>query len=117
MRGTIAAAICHALYGGTPEDWVGPGTGVDSAGIVRHRQVLDDARVHYLRGYIGAAAEAIREGVNLRGYFVWSLMDLCEWASGYTYPMGLVYVDHATQKRMVKDSAFWYRDLILSQGS
>ena len=43
-------------------------------------------------------------------------MDLCEWAHGYTYPMGLIYVEHATQKRTVKDSAYWYREMISKPG-
>jgi beta-glucosidase len=80
-------------------------------------RVRDPYRQRYLELYLAALARAAKDGADLRGYFVWSLMDLCEWASGYTYPMGLVYVDHATQKRTVKDSAFWYRDLIAAQTS
>jgi len=75
----------------------------------------DPYRQRYLELYLAQLARAIQDGADLRGYFVWSLMDLCEWASGYTYPMGLIYVDHATQKRTIKQSAFWYRDLIRSQ--
>ena len=74
--------------------------------------VCDSERIDYLRGYLGAAAQAIREGVNLKGYFAWSLMDNFEWAEGYRKRFGLVYVDFATQARIPKASAAWYRDLI-----
>ncbi len=77
--------------------------------------VRDPYRQRYLELYLAQLARAIQDGADIRGYFVWSLMDLCEWAAGYTYPMGLLYVDHATQKRTVKDSACWYRDMIRSQ--
>ncbi len=74
--------------------------------------VCDSERIDYLRGYLGAAAQAIREGVNLKGYFAWSLMDNFEWAEGYRKRFGLIYVDFATQARIPKASAVWYRDLI-----
>ncbi len=80
---------------------------VDPAG-----QVLDTQRVEYLHGYLAAAAGAIREGVNLKGYFVWSLLDNFEWAEGFRPRFGLVYVDYATQARVPKASAVWYRELI-----
>jgi beta-glucosidase len=80
---------------------------VDHAG-----QVTDTERVDYLRGYLKAAADAIGEGVNLQGYFVWSLMDNFEWAEGYSKRFGLVYVDYHTQARIPKASAAWYRSLI-----
>ena len=75
----------------------------------------DPYRQRYLELYLNQLARAIQDGADMRGYFVWSLMDLCEWASGYTYPMGLVYVDHATQQRTIKESAFWFRDMIRNQ--
>ncbi|MEX1336124.1 MAG: GH1 family beta-glucosidase [Candidatus Limnocylindrales bacterium] len=75
-------------------------------------QVTDAERVDYLRGYLGAAAEAIGAGVDLRGYFAWSLMDNFEWGEGYRSRFGLVYVDYHTQERIPKASARWYRDLI-----
>jgi beta-glucosidase len=74
--------------------------------------VRDNERVGYLRGYLGAAADAIRAGVDLRGYFAWSLMDNFEWGEGYRSRFGLVYVDYHTQERIPKASARWYRDLI-----
>ena len=74
--------------------------------------VVDGERVEYLRGYLGAAAEAIKAGVDLRGYFAWSLMDNFEWGEGYRSRFGLIYVDYQTQRRIPKASASWYRDLI-----
>jgi beta-glucosidase len=75
-------------------------------------RVHDPFRQRYLELYLNQLVRANHAGADIRGYFVWSLMDLNEWSSGYTYPMGLIHVDHATQKRRIKDSAFWYRDLI-----
>jgi beta-glucosidase len=75
-------------------------------------RVVDPERVEYLRGYLGAAAEAITAGVDLRGYFAWSLMDNFEWGEGYRSRFGLVYVDYQTLRRIPKASASWYRDLI-----
>jgi beta-glucosidase len=75
-------------------------------------RVDDPQRVEYLRGYLGAAAEAIEAGVDLRGYFAWSLMDNFEWGEGYRSRFGLIYVDYGTQRRIPKTSARWYRDLI-----
>jgi beta-glucosidase len=75
-------------------------------------QVRDVERVAYLRGYLGAAAEAIDAGVDLRGYFAWSLLDNFEWGEGYRSRFGLVFVEYGTQRRIPKASAGWYRDLI-----
>lgn len=75
-------------------------------------QVLDTERIAYLHDYLTAAGEAICEGVNLQGYFVWSLLDNFEWAEGYRKRFGLVYVDYLTQTRVPKASVAWYRDVI-----
>lgn len=75
-------------------------------------EVLDIDRIDYLRGYFAAAAQAIADGVDLRGYFVWSLLDNFEWGEGYSKRFGLVYVDYANQQRIPKASAAWYRDKI-----
>jgi beta-glucosidase len=66
--------------------------------------IHDERRVAYLRGHFEAASHAIRDGVPLKGYFVWSLLDNFEWAEGYAKRFGVVYVDYATQQRYVKDS-------------
>ena len=75
-------------------------------------QVFDPRRVAYLRDHFVQAARAIAEGVPLRGYFVWSLLDNFEWAFGYSKRFGLVYTDYATQQRTPKASARWYSRVI-----
>ena len=87
------------------------------------RDVPDDAdyvddveRVDYLRGHIAAAHAALQAGVDLRGYFVWSLLDNFEWAEGYSPRFGLVRVDYATQRRTPKRSFYWYRGVIQRNG-
>lgn len=71
--------------------------------------VMDDARIDYLRQHFNAIAEACDQGVNVRGYFIWSLMDVFSWVNGYTKRYGLFYVDFETQKRYPKESAYWYK--------
>jgi beta-glucosidase len=78
-------------------------------------QVHDPKRVHYLEQHIAAMASARAQGVDIRGYFAWSFLDNFEWALGYLKRFGLVYVDYDTQRRVLKDSARWYRDFITSQ--
>jgi len=75
-------------------------------------QVVDPDRLEYLREHIAACADAIAQGVPLKGYFAWSLLDNFEWASGYAKRFGLVYVDYATQQRIVKSSGQWYADFL-----
>lgn len=79
-------------------------------------EVPDDARVDYLRGHVRACARAIAEGVDLRGYFAWSLLDNFEWQYGYTQRFGLVHVDFETQRRTPKRSFLWYADAIAAHG-
>ena len=74
--------------------------------------VIDNDRIAFLRAYIGAMNEAVAAGADIRGYFVWSLLDNFEWDSGYRVRFGLTYVDYPTQKRIPKSSFNWYRDLI-----
>jgi beta-glucosidase len=78
--------------------------------------VHDVERIAYLRDHLAAVHEAIRAGVPVRGYFVWSLMDNFEWSMGYSKRFGLVHIDYGTQRRTVKDSGWWYRDVIASGG-
>jgi beta-glucosidase len=78
-------------------------------------RVHDAARTRYLESHIGAVREAMRQGVDLAGYMVWSLLDNFEWASGYAKRFGIVYVDYATQQRTLKDSALWYRGFLRQQ--
>lgn len=74
--------------------------------------VRDPRRVDYLRTYIAGLAEAIKQGVPLEGYFVWSLMDNFEWAEGYNKRFGIVYIDYPTQRRVIKESGHWYAALL-----
>jgi beta-glucosidase len=75
-------------------------------------RVHDKARIAYLRTHLIAASRALRQGVDLRGYFAWSLLDNFEWAYGYSKRFGLVQVDYASQQRLVKDSGHFYRAVI-----
>lgn len=70
--------------------------------------VHDSERIDYLYRHMGAAWQAIEDGVNLKGYFVWSLMDNFEWCLGFTKRFGLLYTDYNTGERTVKDSGYWY---------
>jgi beta-glucosidase len=74
--------------------------------------VEDPDRVAFLDGHLRAVAQAVGEGIDVRGYFAWSLMDNFEWEHGYAMRFGLVHVDYETQRRTPKRSALWYRDLI-----
>jgi beta-glucosidase len=74
--------------------------------------VHDSERVDYLARHVAVMRKAIANGVNLIGYNVWSITDNFEWSFGYDSRFGLVYIDYATQKRILKDSGKWYRDLI-----
>ncbi|HYG60379.1 MAG TPA: family 1 glycosylhydrolase, partial [Symbiobacteriaceae bacterium] len=79
-------------------------------------QVDDPKRAAYLRGHLAACHQAIQEGVNLKGYFAWSLMDNFEWGYGYTQRFGIVHVDFKTLKRTPKQSALFFRDVAQQNG-
>jgi beta-glucosidase len=74
--------------------------------------VHDVRRQAYIENHMAAVAQAMTQGVRVDGYFVWSLMDNFEWASGYAKRFGIVRVDYDTQQRTLKDSALWYRDFL-----
>jgi beta-glucosidase len=77
------------------------------------RGVVDDlVRIDYHDAHLRAVAEAIKVGVDVRGYYAWSLMDNFEWAEGYTPRFGLVHVDYETQRRTPKRSFRWYADMV-----
>jgi beta-glucosidase len=82
---------------------------------------IDDGRIHdpervdYLASHIAAVAAACEQGVPMKGYMVWSLLDNFEWASGYAKRFGIVHVDYATQQRTLKDSALWYQAFVQRQ--
>ena len=80
-------------------------------------RVHDADRIDYLREHIGAVGMALRQGVPMAGYMVWSLLDNFEWASGYAKRFGIVHVDYATQRRTPKDSALWLQHLLQQQAA
>ena len=79
-------------------------------------RVADPLRIDYLRKHLAAVHAAIERGVDVRGYFVWSLLDNFEWSAGYSKRFGIVHVDFETQARTPKDSAGFYADVIASNG-
>jgi beta-glucosidase len=80
---------------------------------VNGAEVIEDPdRVAFLQGHVAAVEQAIAEGVDVRGYYVWSLLDNFEWEHGYSQRFGIVYVDFETQRRIPKRSALWYRSRI-----
>lgn len=82
---------------------------------VINQQVHDSQRQRYIARHIAATLEAMRQGVRVDGYFVWSLLDNFEWSSGYAKRFGIVRVDYDTQARSLKDSALWYRNFLTSK--
>ncbi len=79
-------------------------------------KVNDTERLAFFEGYLSAIHEAIANGVNMKGYFIWSLMDNFEWASGYSKKFGITYIEDGTLNRIPKSSALWYRDVIGKNG-
>lgn len=80
---------------------------------VEHDGVVDDeARIEFLRQYLSEYGRAIEDGVPCMAYFLWSLMDNFEWAEGYSKRFGMIHVDYATQRRTLKNSAYWYSHVI-----
>ncbi len=80
-------------------------------------RIDDPLRVWYLRDHLRAAHDAMREGVNLRGYYAWSLFDNFEWSHGFSKRFGLIHVDYATQQRTAKSSAHFYAEVIRTKGA
>lgn len=80
-------------------------------------RVPDGQRIDFLKRYLRALKSAMDEGADVRGYFHWSLLDNFEWAEGYKHRFGLVHVDYQTQQRTLKDSAYWYSNVIQSNGT
>ena len=80
--------------------------------IIVNGEVDDVKRQQYIQDNISQVLRAKREGIKVNGYFVWTLLDNFEWAEGYYPRFGLVYVDFATQKRIIKSSGYWYADFL-----
>lgn len=103
-------------YGNIPLYVTENGAAFEDPSVVDGR-IADHRRIAYLREHLLAARDALRDGVDLRGYFVWSLLDNFEWTHGYAKRFGIVAVDFATQQRRLKDSARFYADVIASDGA
>lgn len=80
-------------------------------------RVHDATRIEFMNSYLLQLRRAIHDGIDVRGYFAWSLMDNFEWQDGFKQRYGLIHVDYTTQHRTLKDSAVWYRDLIHANGA
>jgi beta-glucosidase len=90
--------------------------GADFADTLTGDTVHDVDRISFIEEHLRALRTAVDEGARVRGYLLWSLLDCHEWADGYQRKFGIVHVDFATQKRRLKDSALWYRDVIRRNG-
>ena len=91
-------------------------------GLSNHDMIFSDGRVHdpkrieFLRRYLTSLSRAIDEGVPVKAYLHWSFLDNFEWSDGYDQRFGIIYVDYATLERTPKDSAYWYSDVIATNG-
>ncbi|MFI7122010.1 GH1 family beta-glucosidase [Amycolatopsis sp. NPDC049868] len=98
--------------GGLPLVIVENGAAFDDT-VAADGRVHDIERINYLREHLRAVHSAIERGVDVRGYIVWSFLDHFDWVAGYSKRFGIVHVDFATQRRTLKDSAYFYRDVIV----
>lgn len=80
--------------------------------VTQDGKVHDEERIKYLEGFLYWIGQAIEEGADVRGDYVWSLLDNWEWSAGHTYRYGLVHTNYENLSRICKDSAYWYRDFI-----
>jgi beta-glucosidase len=114
---TQTLVTLHERYEGIPIYITECGAAFKDPTSQNGEEVQDPERVEFLRSHILAAIDAYDKGVDLRGFFVWSLVDNFEWNSGYTMPFGLVQVDFASQQRTLKSSARFYADVARSNGA
>ena len=98
-------------YGGIKEIIVSE-NGASFNDVLQNGVVNDEARIEYFRQYLQALLKAKKDGINIKGYFAWTLMDNFEWAEGYKARFGLVHVDFNTQLRTIKNSGYWFRDFL-----
>jgi len=80
-------------------------------------KVHDPNRIDFLNRYLRCLKKAADDGVDIRGYFQWCFTDNFEWAKGYTERFGIVHCNYETQQRIIKDSGYWYRDTMKSNGA
>ena len=105
--------VVKDLYGRytLPEFYITENGAADNTDI-ENGAVSDTMRLDYISSHMSVAADLIAADYPLKGYFAWSLMDNYEWAEGYSMRFGIVHVDYETQVRTIKQSGYWYRDLI-----
>lgn len=101
-----------AAYPGVKKIYVTENGAAFQDNMVEGNFVHDDKRVKYYQDYLGQVLRAKKEGVNVQGYFCWTLMDNFEWAEGTRPRFGLVYNDFSTQKRTIKDSGLWFKEFL-----
>jgi len=89
--------------------------GMANPDVIVDGEIPDEARIDFVLRHLKALNDARLQGVNIQGYFLWSLLDNFEWNSGYAKRFGIVHVDYATQQRTLKHSAHWYREYLLKQ--
>lgn len=100
-------------YGGIKEIIVSE-NGAAFNDVIQNGTINDQDRINYFREYLQALLKAKKAGVNIKGYFAWTLTDNFEWAEGYKARFGLVHVDFNTQLRTIKNSGYWFRDFLSS---
>ena len=98
-----------------PPIWITENGMANPDHVITDGRVADPQRIDYVQRHLAALRDAMRQGVNVQGYFYWSLLDNFEWNSGYAKRFGIIHVDYATQQRTPKDSALWYREFIDAQ--
>jgi beta-glucosidase len=106
----------HELLTRLARDFPLPPMYITENGVSGDDRLDDGDRIDYLAAHLRAAHRAIADGVDLRGYFVWSLLDNFEWALGYEQRFGIVHVDYDTLERTPKASAHWFRDAVARNG-
>jgi beta-glucosidase len=111
---SLTELLCglHARYPRLPPVWITENGSAETDTVDPDGRVHDTERIDYLTDHLTAVAAAVAAGVDVRGYYAWSLLDNFEWARGYDQRFGLVHVDYDTLTRTPKDSYHWYRDLI-----
>jgi beta-glucosidase len=114
---TQTLVALHERYAGIPIYITECGAAFKDPIAMNGEDVHDPERVEFLRSHLLAAIEAYDKGVDLRGFFVWSLLDNFEWNSGYTMPFGIVQVDFETQQRTVKSSGRFFTEVARSNGA
>ena len=106
-----------ARYGNPPLYVMENGSAFYDPPVATDGRIRDPLRIETMRGHLLAVRDAIAQGVDLRGYMVWSLLDNLEWAHGFSKRFGIVHVDFASQRRTPKDSARYYARIVASNGA